>query len=87
MITCQNTVLAMPSLKTSVPWLVSRCPWLPVLFLVPLCIIYDTFCLLRLRCGSTGTGHEERVRRVQAQVRRWAEEGAKVPMCTARPSK
>ena len=76
--------------------IVVKFPWIPVLFLVPLCILYDLHCYLRLRInyflmgwrsgGRAGRVHEDRVRRVQEQVQEWIRAGRKSRMCTARPS-
>ena len=55
-------------------------------------MIFDILDFIRLRIAvlltslgpSIGT-HEERVAKVQAQVRKWNEEKIDKPMCTARP--
>eukprot|EP00095_Tigriopus_kingsejongensis_P005765 maker-scaffold51_size454968-snap-gene-3.27 protein:Tk05765 transcript:maker-scaffold51_size454968-snap-gene-3.27-mRNA-1 annotation:"24-dehydrocholesterol reductase" len=71
-------------------WLVVKCPWIPVLFLIPACIIYDTCSFIRFRWNSLfhirdTRRHEERVQHVQDQVRAWKESGSTATMCTARP--
>ena len=81
-------------LNSIAPWIVVKCPWIPVMFLVPLCILYDLYCYLRLRVnyflrwrsGRAGRVHEDKVRRVQEQVHDWIKQGRKTKMCTARPS-
>ncbi len=82
------------SLGDAVPELVARFPWIPVLFLVPLCILYDLYCYVRLRAcylmrrlsGRASRVHEEKVKKVQEQVMEWNRTGRKNRMCTARPS-
>ena len=41
------------SLNDMAPWIVVKFPWIPVLFLVPLCIVYDLYCYVRLRVRAT----------------------------------
>lgn len=41
--------------------------------------------VLYARFGASPEKHDERVRRVQEQVREWNASGAERPMCTARP--
>ena len=72
--------------------IVVKCPWLPMLVLVPLCIAYDLYMFVRLRINGlwlsgarSSRRHDERVRHVQEQIREWIKMGRKAPMCTARP--
>jgi hypothetical protein len=52
--------------------LIVQCPWIPVLILVPLCVIYDTYCYLRIRAnafirarsGLSQRKHEDKVRKM-----------------------
>lgn len=64
--------------------------WLVLFLALPASFLFDTFFTIRnwyaRRFLSTPHLHEERVREVQAQVRRWNESGRTKPMCTARPS-
>ncbi|TRY78727.1 hypothetical protein TCAL_09304 [Tigriopus californicus] len=78
------------SLHGMLSWLVVKCPWIPVLFLIPCCIIYDTIAFIRFRWASIFHSrdtrrHEERVQHVQEQVREWKKSGSTATMCTARP--
>ncbi|NNK05972.1 MAG: hypothetical protein HKP50_01545, partial [Myxococcales bacterium] len=42
--------------------------------------------VLYARYGASPEKHDERVRRVQEQVRAWKASGSERPMCTARPA-
>jgi hypothetical protein len=63
-----------------------------MVFIIPLSMAFDILDFLRLRINillaSFGPGigsHEDRVGKVQAQVRTWNELKVDKPMCTARP--
>ena len=63
-----------------------------MIFIIPISMAFDVLDFLRLRIGvllaSFGPGigtHEDRVAKVQAQVRKWNELKIDKPMCTARP--
>lgn len=72
-----------------VDWAVLVCP-----FLLPISVIWDLIVLWRIKIRfwiSEATGqkvrlHQEKVQRVQEQVRAWRTEGNGRKMCTARPS-
>lgn len=75
-------------------WIVVKLPWLPLLGLLPICIVYDCFCFFRLRwnylfrhSNRRRDKHLDKVAKVQEQVVRWNQlpDEKKVPMCTARP--
>ncbi|XP_028902296.1 delta(24)-sterol reductase [Ornithorhynchus anatinus] len=59
------------------------------LFLLPLSLIFDVYYSLRawvvFRLNSAPRLHEQRVRDIQGQVRRWREQGGATYMCTGRP--
>ncbi len=65
--------------------------WVFVLFLLPVSFLYDIYFYLRnaivFRLSSAPKKHLQKVQRVQAQVRKWRQEGERKPMCTARPGK
>lgn len=78
-----------PGLPRVVRWL-SQHRGLVVLFgALPASFVYEQTRTLRDRLyerfGAAPEKHGERVRHVQAQVRRWNREGGGKPMCTARP--
>ncbi|KAJ1923334.1 hypothetical protein IWQ60_005944 [Tieghemiomyces parasiticus] len=69
---------------------VERNTWVVILFFaLPASYIFDMFFSIRnwyVRSFLAAPKlHDQRVREVQAQVKRWNEQGRKSPMCTARP--
>ncbi|KAJ1971452.1 hypothetical protein H4R35_005248 [Dimargaris xerosporica] len=69
---------------------IERHTWVAVVFFaLPASYVFDTFFILRnwyVRSFLAAPKlHDQRVREVQAQVRRWNENGRQRPMCTARP--
>ncbi|XP_031567980.1 delta(24)-sterol reductase-like [Actinia tenebrosa] len=59
------------------------------LFLLPLSVVYEVVMHMRnwlaFKLYSSPQRHQQRVKKVQEQVKRWKEEGQQRPMCTARP--
>ncbi|XP_067677801.1 delta(24)-sterol reductase-like [Haliotis asinina] len=59
------------------------------LFLLPVSVIYDIVMYLRnwlvFQLNSAPKKHDQKVQHVQRQVRKWRDDGALTPMCTARP--
>lgn len=59
------------------------------LFLLPLSVLYEVFLYLRnwlaFKLYSSPQRHEQRVKKVQEQVKKWNKDGQKRRMCTARP--
>ncbi|XP_071117270.1 delta(24)-sterol reductase-like isoform X1 [Haliotis cracherodii] len=59
------------------------------LFLLPVSVIYDVFMFGRnwlvFQFNSAPKKHDQKVQHVQRQVRKWRDDGAHTPMCTARP--
>ncbi|KAJ1959739.1 hypothetical protein IWQ62_004494, partial [Dispira parvispora] len=69
---------------------VERNTWVMILFFaLPASFVFDTFFRIRnwyVRSFLAAPKlHDQRVREVQRQVRRWNEQGRSKPMCTARP--
>ncbi len=63
--------------------------WVFVMFLLPVSLVYDLAYYARnwivFKLSSAPRRHAEKVRKVQAQVRRRVDDGDQRPMCTARP--
>ncbi|KAI8870425.1 24-dehydrocholesterol reductase-like protein [Ramicandelaber brevisporus] len=69
---------------------VEKNQWLVICFFaLPGSYVFDMFFIVRnwyvRQFLAAPLLHDQRVREVQAQVRRWNEDGRKKPMCTARP--
>ena len=63
-----------------------------MVFIIPISMAFDILDFFRLRInillaklGPSIGSHEDRVAKVQAQVRKWNELKLDIPMCTARP--
>ena len=66
-----------------------RAPFV-IAFVLPLSLVYDVFYDLRntyiqASCGGAPEQHQARVEAIQAEVQRWAEQGSKSRIVTARP--
>ncbi|XP_076440884.1 delta(24)-sterol reductase-like [Babylonia areolata] len=89
---------ALPALLAVVAWMryrgleyvIINYRWVFVcLFLLPISVVYDIFMYVRnwlvFKFNSAPRQHEQRVKHVQEQVKRWRADGCQTPMCTARP--
>ncbi|KAJ8306436.1 hypothetical protein KUTeg_016981, partial [Tegillarca granosa] len=59
------------------------------LFLLPLSVVYDVVMYVRnwivFKLNSAPKQHDNKVKKVQAQVKEWIKDGRQTQMCTARP--
>ncbi|KAK3909495.1 Delta(24)-sterol reductase [Frankliniella fusca] len=64
--------------------------WAFVILLLPISLVYDVLLYVRswvvFQLSSAPHKHGSKVENVAKQVRQWRAEGARQPMCTARPS-
>lgn len=86
-----NMVLTQPKtlLDRILFWVLINNRWIFVLFLLPISVVYNFYFYFRnwlvFKLNSAPNKHDEKVRNVQSQVRKWSDNGAKNQMCTARP--
>ncbi|KAF0701706.1 Aste57867_7872 [Aphanomyces stellatus] len=81
---------ATPQATSTIAYILINYRWVFVcFFLLPLSFVYDILFYMRNKVifflNSAPSKHMERVLQVREQVLRWAKDGRKVPMCTARP--
>jgi len=90
--TLLHPIYAMFQKTPAFPWLLEKLTvhrgWVVLFVCLPLSFLYDLFYTFRNWYYSTFLAtpelHEDRVRYVQEQVRKWDLDGRKKPMCTAR---